>query len=116
MMASGLIALTGLELVINKVNTDPMLAVTLFLVIGLMTHVLGGGIELVGGLWILLFSLAGQQQPQRAKLHGLGLLTCSFAILTIFHTQPYLKEAFGLPQLVWQWWFGIMLLDQTQTD
>ncbi|MBU1618277.1 MAG: hypothetical protein KJ556_17505 [Gammaproteobacteria bacterium] len=117
MMASGMIALTGLELVITLVNTDPDLAVTLFHAMGLMTHALGGGIELVGGLWILLFSLAGlQQQPQRAKLHGLGLLTGSFAILTVFHTQPYLKEAFGLSQLVWQLWFGVVLLRQSQME
>lgn len=117
MMASGMIALTGLELVSTLVNPDPDLAVTLFHVMGLMTHALGGGIELVGGLWILLFSLAGlQQQPHRAKLHGLGLLTGSFAILTVFHTQPYLKEAFGLSQLVWQLWFGVVLLRQSQQE
>lgn len=117
MMASGMIALTGLERVINLVNTDPDLAVTLFSVMGMMTHALGGGIELVGGLWILLFSLAGLlQQPQKAKLHWLGLLTGSFAILTVFHTLPYLKEAFGLSQLVWQLWFGVVLLRQSQQE
>ncbi|EGM77134.1 hypothetical protein Rhein_2762 [Rheinheimera sp. A13L] len=117
MMASGMIALLGLHRSIHLIDTDPMLSVTLFHVMGLLTNALGGGIELVGGLWILLFSLAGlQQQPQRAKLHGLGLLTGSFAILTVFHTQPYLKEAFGLSQLVWQLWFGVVLLRQSQQE
>lgn len=117
MMASGMIALVGLNSSVTLVDTDPVLAVTLFHVIGLMTHALGGGIEVVAGLWILLFSIAGlQQQPQKAKLHCLGLVTGSFAVLTLFHTLPFLKEAFGLSQLVWQLWFGLVLLRQTQTD
>lgn len=115
MMASGMIALLGLHRSIHLVDTDPMLAVILFHVMGLLTNALGGGIELVGGLWILLFSLAGlQQQPQRAKLHWLGLFTGCFAMLTVFHTLPYLKEAFGMSQLVWQLWFGVVLLGQNQ--
>jgi hypothetical protein len=117
MMASGMIALIGLERAIRLVNTDPQLAVTLFHIQGLMTTALGGGIELVGGLWILLFSLAGlRQASNNVKLHWLGVLTGSFAVLTVFHTLPYLKEAFGLSQLVWQLWFGMLLLRQNQME
>jgi hypothetical protein len=91
--------------------------VTLFHIQGLMTAALGGGIELVGGLWILLFSIAGLRQgPNNAKLHWLGVLAGSFAVLTLFHTLPYLKEAFGLSQLVWQLWFGIVLLRQSKPE
>lgn len=117
MMASGMIALIGLERAIGLVNTDPQLAVTLFHLQGLMTAALGGGIELVGGLWILLFSLSGlRQASNNAKLHWLGLFTGSFAVLSVFHTLPYLKEAFGLSQLVWQLWFGIVLLSKMQAE
>ncbi len=117
MMASGMIALIGLERAIKLMNTDPELAVTLFHIQGLMTAALGGGIELVGGLWILLFSIAGLRQgPNNAKLHWLGVLAGSFAVLTLFHTLPYLKEAFGLSQLVWQLWFGIVLLRQSKPE
>lgn len=117
MMASGMIALVGLHRSIHLLNTDPMFAVTLFHVVVLLINALGGGIELVGGLWILLFSIAGlKQQPHRAKLHWLGLFTGSFAVLTVFHTVPHLKEAFGLSQLVWQLWFGIVLLSKLQAE
>ena len=117
MMASGMIALVGLNRSISLTDIDPTLAITLFHLTGLMTDALGGGIELVGGLWILLFSIAGlKQQPKRAKLHWLGLFTGSFAVLTVFHTLPYLKEAFGLSQLVWQLWFGIVLLSKLQAE
>lgn len=115
MMASGMIALTGLHRSIQLVDTDPMLAVTLFQVMGLITNALGGGIEWAGGLWILLFSIVGlQQASDQKKLNWLGVFTGSCAVLTLFHNLPYLKEAFGLSQLIWQLWFGAVLLRQNQ--
>lgn len=115
MMASGMIALTGLERAVRLLSTDPQLAVTLFHVQGLMTAALGGGIELVGGLWILLFSTAALQQAQHNTLHWVGMFSGCCAVLTLFPALPYLKEAFGLSQLLWLLWFGMVLLQQNQS-
>ena len=111
MMASGMAALIGLDMTLRLVDSEPEQALALFNSRNLITEALGGGIELVGGFWVLLFSIAGLQQQRFARpLHLLGLLVGSLGILTVLHTLPYLKEAFGLLQLIWFIWLGMVLL------
>lgn len=111
MLASGLVALIGLQMTFNLIESDPQQAVALFNSRNLLTESLGGGIELVGGLWVLLLSIAGLQQQRFAKtLHLLGLIVGSLGILTVVHSVPYLKDAFGITQLIWFIWLGVSLL------
>ncbi|KKO44327.1 hypothetical protein WG68_15985 [Arsukibacterium ikkense] len=113
MMASGMAALIGLDKVFRLAGRDPVQALALYHSSSLLTDALGGGIELVGGLWVLLFSIAGLQQQRFAKaLHLLGLIVGSLGIFTVLHTVPYLKEAFGLSQLIWFVWLGVVLLSR----
>ncbi|MCH8536793.1 MAG: hypothetical protein LAT66_03385 [Alkalimonas sp.] len=111
MMASGMTYLIGLDRLFHLVSIDPMQAQALYHSIWLITNALGGGIELVGGLWVLLLSIAGLKQNYLPKaLHLLGLVIGTLGILTVLHAVPYLKDAFGLLQIVWFIWLGIMLL------
>lgn len=111
MMASGMVALIGLQMVFRLTETDPQQAQALYNTRNLLTEALGGGIELVGGLWVLLLSISGLQQQRFSKvLHLLGLVVGSLGILTVLHTVPYLKDAFGLTQLIWFTWLGVSLL------
>ncbi|SEA95932.1 hypothetical protein [Alkalimonas amylolytica] len=111
MMASGMTYLIGLDRLIHLVSIDPVQAQALYHSFWLITHALGGGIELVGGLWVLLLSLAGLKQQWLPKaLHLLGLLIGCLGILTVLHTVPYLKDMFGLLQLIWFSWLGVLLL------
>ena len=111
MMASGMVALIGLQMVFRLMETDPQQALALYNTRNLLTEALGGGIELVGGLWVLLLSISGLKQQLMAKaLHLLGLVVGSLGILTVLHTVPYLKDAFGITQLIWFIWLGISLL------
>lgn len=111
MMASGMAVLIGLDKIFRLAASEPVQAVALYHSSGLLTDALGGGIELVGGLWVLLLSIAGlQQQWLPRAVHLLGLLVGSLGILTVLHTAPYLKEAFGLSQLMWFIWLGVLLL------
>ena len=75
---------------------------------------IAGLAERFGNVWVLLLSIAGLQQQRFAKaLHLLGLIVSSLGILTVLHTVPYLKDAFGITQLIWFIWFiwlGITLL------
>lgn len=116
MLASGMVALIGLQMVFRLMETDSQQALALYNTRNLLTESLGGGIELVGGLWVLLLSIAGLQQQRFAKaLHLLGLVVGSLGILTVLHTVPYLKDAFGISQLIWFIWLGITLL-RANTD
>ena len=111
MLASGMVALIGLQMVFRLIETDPQQAVALYNTRNLLTEALGGGIELVGGLWVLLLSIAGLQQQRFGKaMHLLGLVVGALGILTVMHTLPYLKDAFGITQLIWFIWLGITLL------
>lgn len=111
MMATGMAALIGLDMTFKLLHNEPEQALTLYHSRNLVTEALGGGIELVGGLWVLLLSIAGLQQQRFAKaLHILGLLVGSLGVLTVLHTLPYLKDAFGLLQLIWFVWLGTALL------
>lgn len=111
MLAAGMAALIGLDMTFRLLDSKPEQALALYNTSNLLTNALGGGIELVGGLWVLLLSIAGLQQQRFAKaLHLLGLVVGSLGILTVLHTVPYLKDAFGLLQLLWFIWLGIALL------
>ncbi|MDP4537023.1 hypothetical protein Q3O60_12545 [Alkalimonas collagenimarina] len=109
MMASGMTYLIGLDRLFHLVSIDQVQA--LYHSIWLITNALGGGIELVGGLWVLLLSIAGLKQKWLPKaLHLLGLVIGTLGILTVLHAVPYLKDAFGLLQIVWFIWLGVALL------
>ena len=111
MMASGMVALVGMNMTLRLLDSSTDQALALYNTSNLLTNALGGGIELVGGLWVLLLSIAGLQQQRFAKvLHILGLIVGSLGIFTLLHTVPYLKDAFGITQLIWFIWLGVVLL------
>ena len=111
MLASGMLALISMDMTLRLLDTSTEQALALYNTGNLLTNALGGGIELVGGLWVLLLSIAGLQQQHFTKaLHLLGLIVGSLGILTVLHTVPYLKDAFGISQLIWFIWLGITLL------
>ena len=115
MLASGMVALIGLQMVFRLMESDPQQALALYNTRNLLTEALGGGIELVGGLWVLLLSIAGLQQQRFSKaLHVLGLVVGVLGALTVMHTLPYLKDAFGITQLIWFIWLGTSLLRATK--
>ncbi|WP_240783670.1 hypothetical protein [Rheinheimera aquimaris] len=115
MLASGMVALIGLQMVFRLMESDPQQALALYNTRNLLTEALGGGIELVGGLWVLLLSISGLQQQRLGKaFHLLGLVVGVLGILTVMHTLPFLKDAFGVTQLIWFIWLGISLLRATK--
>lgn len=112
MMASGMTYLLGLDRIFHLVSIDPVQAQALYQSTWLITNALGGGIELVGGIWVLLLSIAGLKQQTFSKLlHLLGLLVGTLGVLTVLHTLTELKHAFGLLQLIWFLWLGAALLN-----
>lgn len=111
MMASGMVALISMEMMLGLLATSTEQALALNNTSKLLTHALGGGIELVGGLWALLLSMAGLKHNIFPKLlHSLGIIVGSLGIATVLHTLPYLKEAFGITQFIWFIWLGVTLL------
>lgn len=111
MMASGMVALISMDMTLRLLDSSTEQALALHNSYQLLTNALGGGIELVGGIWALLLSLAGLKHPILPKsLHRLGIIVGSLGIATVLHTLPYLKDAFGITQFIWFIWLGVALL------
>ncbi|MEO1484604.1 MAG: DUF4386 family protein [Bacteroidota bacterium] len=109
-IASGMIANIGLSSVIKMGATNPNEAMHIFSSINIVTDGLGGGNEIVGGLWVLLVSIIGLQGKQMAKgISILGLLVGVAGILTVYPLDIF-KEIFGLSQIVWFLVIGVVLI------
>jgi hypothetical protein len=109
-IASGMIANVGLSAVIDLSVNNSEQAMTLWVVINTIVEGLGGGNEVVGGLWVLLLSVAGLKINELPKLlNCLGLFIGSIGIFTIYPAE-ILTEIFGLGQILWFSWLGIALL------
>lgn len=112
LIASGMVANAGLTTVITLHAKDPVQAMLTFQAIEAMANGLGNANgEILGGVWTLLVSLAALCAGGLTKgLNILGLLDGALGILTIIPALNALTGVFGLGQIVWFFWLGIVLL------
>lgn len=109
-IASGMIANIGLSAVIDLSAKNTEQAMALWVVINTIVEGLGGGNEVVGGLWLLLLSVAGLKAFELPKLlNCFGLFIGFVGVLTIY-PAGILTEIFGLSQIVWFAWLGVWML------
>lgn len=109
-IASGMIANIGLKSIIGIGIDQPEKAITIWSSISIVTEGLGGGNEIVGGIWVLLLSIVTFKSSLFSKsLNILGLFVGFAGILTIL---PYdlFKEIFGISQIIWFIWIGISMI------
>lgn len=105
-IASGMITNIGLAQAIKLLVVDPEKALELWRVVSVITESLGGGNELVGGMWVLLISIAANQQAVLPrKLNYLGYVVGVAGIATIYPAEIF-TEIFGITQIVWFIWLG----------
>jgi hypothetical protein len=110
-IASGMIANIGSSTVISLFSEHQDEAVSLWLAIVTMQEALGGGNEIVGGLWVLLLSWAALRAGKLPKaLNYVGALVGLAGILTVVPAFGVLMDVFGLGQIVWFVWLGIVML------
>lgn len=109
-IASGMIANIGLASVLELANSAPEQAITVWRTIGSVVEGMGGGNEVVGGLWVLLLSIAALKANQLPKLlNYIGIFVGTVGVLTIYPAD-LLTAIFGLSQIVWFFWLGVVLL------
>jgi len=110
-IASGMIANIGNSTVVGLFSENQDQAVLLWLAIITVQEALGGGNEIVGGLWVLLLSWAAMRAGRLQKvLNYLGVLVGLAGILTVVPAFDVLMDVFGLSQIVWFAWLGIVML------
>ena len=111
-IASGMIFNIGMGVVVDLYGSDPAQAATVWLAIDSVVNGIGGGVELLGGLWVLLVSWAALRTGGLPRaLNYLGMVIGVAGIITLV---PALGELggmiFGLGQIVWFVWLGIVML------
>jgi hypothetical protein len=122
LIASGMVANAGLTTVVVQYAIDPAQAALSWQGIETVANGLGNANgEILGGLWTLLVSLAALQSGGLTKgLNMLGLLVGAVGIITIMPVLNDLTGVFGVGQIIWFVWLGIVLLrsnpGKTATD
>ena len=112
LVASGMIANAGIAPVVALYAEDPSQAALTWLGIETVANGIGNGNgEILGGLWTLLISWAALRAGGLPKvLNYLGLLVGVVGILSLFPGLTDLTGLFGISQLIWFVWLGIVLL------
>jgi len=114
-IASGMISNIGLAAALELSVREPEQAMTLWRAIYAVVEGLGGGNEIVGGLWVLLLSIAALKGKELHKtLSYLGLFVGTVGILTIYPAEVF-TEVFGISQIVWFSWLGVSMLSNSQS-
>ncbi len=113
-IASGMVANIGTSMIVKLQATNLDQAAMLWRSHALMVNGLGGGNEIVGGLWFLLGSLAAHKTGQFTKgLNILGLIVGTAGLITVIPPLSEVGSIFGLGSIVWFGWLGMILMKRT---
>ena len=111
LVASGMVFNVGMEGCLSLMRQDPSQAASLWASIDLVSSGLSGNGEVVGGSWMLLASLAAlKTKSLPVVLNIIGLVVAAIGISSIVPALKDLAAAFGLGQIAWCSWLGIVLL------
>lgn len=117
MFATGMISNIGIAAVADLDETSPAAAENLWSAIDTITDGLGGGNELVGGIWILFVSLAAWGTDRLPKgLNVLGIVSALAGLVTLIPGLSDVGMIFGLGSIAWFAWTGIVLLRTDATN
>ena len=116
-IASGMIYNVGMETAVSLHAANPEQAATVWLAIESVFNGLGGGVEVVGGIWVLLLSAAalGNGSLSRA-FNYFGFLVGVAGIVSVVPALAEISASlFGLTQIVWFAWLGVAMLRGGET-
>jgi hypothetical protein len=112
LIASGMVSNAGIAPSVSLYATDPAQAALSWQGFETVASGLGNGNgEILGGLMMLLVSIAALKSAAFPKaLNILGLLVGAVGFITIVPQLTDLVGVFGLGQMIWFVWLGILLL------
>ncbi len=111
-IASGMIYNVGMETVAGLQASNPDQAATVWLAIESVFNGLGGGVEVVGGIWVLLLSVAGLRSGNLSRTFNyFGYLVGAAGVVSVVPALSEISASlFGLTQIVWFAWLGVAML------
>ncbi len=110
-IASGMIFNIGMDNVVDLYDKNPDQATTVWLAIESVCDGIGGGNEMLGGLWVLLISWVALQAGKLPKaLNYVGIVIGVAGIISALPALGEVGMIFGLIQIVWFIWLGTIML------
>lgn len=114
-VATSFVFTVGMTQSIKLAETDINKAADLWFVCLVIVESLGGGNEIVGGIWVGLFSLtANRFQLVSKSLAVLGIIIGITGLFTVL-PQEEPKMVFGLCLLIWFIWLGFAQIKQAKS-
>ena len=107
-IASGMIATIGMSHAVSLTAVSNEEAHRLWGVVSMLVESLGGGNELVGGVWVLLTSITALKQRMFSNTVNL----CGLGILLSIHAEVF-TEIFGITQIIWFIAIGASLIKRS---
>ncbi len=115
-MASGMVAVIGLKALKDWFVLEPEQAASAWIAVSAVQDGIGGGVEIVGGLWMVLVSWIALRNKLWAKsIHYLGIAAGAAGLLTIVPLLEELGAVFGIGQIFWFFLIGRSLLVESQS-
>ena len=121
-LAAYMIALIGLNATAAYYPQDPEMALTVHRAVEVVSNALGGGIEIVGAVWVLGISYVGLKgRIYSAWLHRWGVVVGVAGVLTLFSGLSFMSAnpvfegmaaIFGLGQIFWFIGLGVAMLNE----
>lgn len=117
MFAVGMSAIVGGDMVAALSSTDPAGAASLWTTVNLVMEGMGGGIELVGGLWMALISVAALRAGAFPRwLNRIGVVAGAAGVAsTALVATDVASGIFGLGSIVWFTWLGVHMVRKAGT-
>lgn len=113
-IATGMVANIGIGTVADLEEAGSSAAEPVWSALDSVQNGLGGGNEIVGGLWVLLVSWAALQVDALPKaVNYLGLAAGIAGIVTVVPALELVGAIFGLGLIVWFIWVGLILVRRT---
>ena len=115
-IAAGMIANIGLGTVTDLYATSPAQAESVWSALDTVQNGLGGGNEIVGGLWVLLVSRVAMTTDTLPRaLSWLGIVAGAAGIVTVVPALEAVGAVFGLGLIAWFAWAGVVMLRTGET-
>jgi hypothetical protein len=110
-IAAGMIANIGLATVTDLYDTSSVQAAPVWSALDAVQNGIGGGNEIVGGLWVLLASRAAMESRALPRaLSRLGIVAGAAGIATVIPALEAAGAIFGLGLIAWFAWAGAVML------
>ena len=105
---AGMISLTSMSLM-SSMDPENLSAITsIYRSMLLLENSLGGGIELIGGVWVLLLGWLSLKHGAFSRAWAVfSLCKGAIGVATVFSSEPILRDLFGLTGIVWFIWLAV---------